>query len=337
MQACGVDERERMFYEYNLCSTFRLHGAILIFGKKRYDSLEMSLLRPAKFFLTLSGVLALVSLVLIIVPGPRLSIDFTGGTLTEIAIPAEKSKEDVDKALRLFKSDVPLGTVALSATREGTVLLRMRDLTNAEHNALRAHLGDILGEIEELQFTTIGPTVGATLKRRAILALGLAAVAIVLFVAFAFRKVPRKLNPWKFGIIAVITLLHDVLIVAGVFVILSHTTAFEFDTLFITALLTIIGYSVNDTIVIFDRIRENLFLQHRSEDFAVVADRGLQQSIPRSIHTSVSTLIMLSFLFVLGSPSIRWFVLALMTGTVVGTYSSLFLATPLLVYWRKQK
>lgn len=296
----------------------------------------MSFLKPAKFFLGLSLALVVSSAVLLFVPGPKLSIDFTGGTLMEIALPDDATKDTVTNALTSFESNPELGNVAMTATKDGSVLLRMRDISNEEHLALLSHFRKEVGTVKELQFTTIGPTVGESLKERSIWALALASIAIVLYIAFAFRKVPRKLSPWRFGIIAVATLLHDVIITVGVFIIISHTTTFEFDTLFITALLTILGYSVNDTIVIFDRIRDNLSEQGRKEDFAEVADRSLNQSITRSINTSVSTLIMLSCLFVLGSESIRWFVLTLMVGAVIGTYSSIFLATPLLVYWKKK-
>jgi len=256
----------------------------------------------------------------------------------ELRIPSASTKEDLQSALEtlVLPEEAKLDNVSISSTKSETMLLRMRDLTNPEHLALLEHLTKELGETEELQFTTIGPTVGASLKRRSVWALGIASIAIVLYIAFAFRKVPRRLSPWRFGIIAVVTLLHDVLITVGIFVILSHITNFEFDSLFITALLTILGYSVNDTIVIFDRIRDNLTYQHRTEEFSVVAERSLQQSITRSINTSVSTLIMLSSLFLLGSESIRWFVLTLIIGAIIGTYSSIFLATPLLVYWKKK-
>jgi len=296
----------------------------------------MSLLKPAKFFLGLSSALVVVSIVLFIVPGPRLSIDFTGGTMMEVRIPDSTTKEQFQDAVSTFESEEELGNVTLTMTKDSSVLLRMRDISNEEHVALQKHLRTELGQIKELQFTTIGPTVGATLKKRSFWALGIASAAIVLYIAFVFRKIPRKLSPWRFGIIAVITLLHDVIITVGVFVIISQTTTFEFDTLFITALLTILGYSVNDTIVIFDRIRDNLAEQGRKEDFATVADRSLSDSVTRSINTSVSTLIMLCSLFVLGSESIRWFVLTLIIGSIIGTYSSLFLATPLLVYWKKK-
>ncbi len=296
----------------------------------------MSFLKPAKFFLGLSTALVITSMVLFVVPGPKLSIDFTGGTLMEVRVPEETTKEQIEAAIDSNEYAESLGNVAITTTKDSTVLMRMRDISNEEHLALLQHLRDELGQIQEMQFTTIGPTVGASLKQRSFWALTLAAIAIVLYIAFVFRKVPRKLSPWRFGIIAVITLLHDVFITVGVFVLISHTTTFEFDTLFITALLTILGYSVNDTIVIFDRIRDNLAEQGRKEDFATVADRSLKDSVTRSINTSVSTLIMLCSLFVLGSESIRWFVLTLIVGAIIGTYSSLFLATPLLVYWKKK-
>lgn len=291
----------------------------------------------------LSAALVGTSIVLLIYPGPNLSIDFTGGTLMEVRIPSSATKDDLANALSslvLFPEEedqkTTIGNFSISATKGSTMLIRMRDITNPEHLKLQTHLNETLGETEELQFTTIGPTVGASLKKRSLWALAIASIAIVLYIAFAFRKVPRKLSPWRFGIIAVITLLHDVLITVGIFIILSQITSFEFDTLFVTALLTILGYSVNDTIVIFDRIRDNLLTQHSGEEFYIVADRSLKQSVTRSINTSVSTLIMLSALFILGSESIKWFVLTLMVGAIIGTYSSLFLATPLLVYWKKK-
>lgn len=296
----------------------------------------MSFMKFAKVSLSLSVVLMLASVVLLFVPGPNLSIDFTGGTLVEIQLPEDKGREDVASSLQTFENEPELGNVAINSTKAGTVMLRMRDLSNEEHLALNAHLEKELGEIKELQFTTIGPTVGATLKKRSLWALGIASVAIVLYLAFAFRKVPRHLSPWKFGIIAVVVLLHDVLITTGIFVLISQYTAFEFDTLFITALLTIIGYSVNDTIVIFDRIRDNLFLQEKREAFADIAERSLRQSITRSFNTSLSTIIMLTALFLLGAESIRWFVLTLIVGAIIGTYSSIFLAAPLLVFWKKK-
>jgi preprotein translocase subunit SecF len=296
----------------------------------------MSFLGAARYFLAISVILMMASFVLLITPGLPLSIEFTGGTLIELRLPEGKGKDDLRQALR--SASLPgrsLETASVSQTKTGTFFVRTANLSNDEHLALTAHLQKVVGATEELQFTTIGPTVGQTLKHRAIWALGLATIAIVLYLALAFRKVPRRLSPWRFGIIAVAALLHDILITVGIFAILGLFTTFQVDTLFVTALLSIMGYSVNDTIVIFDRIRDNLFLQGNIGNFADLAEQSLRQTMTRTINTGAGALIMLFVLYFLGSESIRWFILTLIIGTIIGTYSSFFIATPLLVHWRK--
>lgn len=299
----------------------------------------MSLITISKFFLTLSTILVITSIVLLFSPGPTLSVEFAGGTLMTITIPEGKTKADMRNALESFKGidGKTLGNVAVSTTRSGDALIRMRDLSNEEHLALIEHLRQQVGTLEEKQFTTIGPTVGETLKRRSLEALAIASVGIIVYIALAFRKVPRKLSPWRFGFFAVLAMIHDILVTSGIFVILSHFTSFEFDTLFITALLTILGYSVNDTIIIFDRIRENVSYADKHEDFAITAERSLWETLTRTINTSLTTLITLICLYFLGSESIRWFILALIIGITFGNYSSYFVATPLLVFWRKRE
>lgn len=292
----------------------------------------INLLKPAKFAFVISGLCVLASILLIIFYVPRLSIEFSGGTRMEIT--SETATADqVSEALRSF--DVSLSPT-VNATEDGTFLIRTVTLDNETHTRLIAHLTTAIGEFTEAQYTTIGPTVGETLKFRAIVALIVASIGIILYVAWAFRKIPHKYNAWKFGIVAVITLLHDVIITAGVFTVLSHVTSFEVDTLFVTALLTILGYSVNDTIIIFDRIRDNLAEHGRNEAFESLANRAVVQTLSRSMYTTFSTLIMLFALYFLGSESIRWFVLTLIVGILIGSYSSIFVATPLLVYWRKK-
>lgn len=297
--------------------------------------MEFDFLKPAKYFFLISTVLTFVSIGLLIVPGPRYSIEFTGGTRMEISVPAGKTAENVTDAFRGFQGTELSPTV--NRLQAGTFLVRIKGIDDPTHKALMSHLDATLGDVSEVQYTTIGPTVGSTLKIRAIYALLVASIGIIAYIAFAFRKIPRKYSPWKFGLVAVATLLHDVMVTVGVFVILSYTTDFEADTLFVTALLTILGYSVNDTIIIFDRIRDNLFIQERKEDFATIANRSLNQTWKRSCYTSGSTLIMLTSLFLLGSASIKWFVLTLIVGIGLGTYSSIFVATPLLVLWNKRK
>lgn len=293
-------------------------------------------LRPAKYFFILSTALTILSIVLLFVPGPKLSIEFTGGTRMQLKAnsPAVTTASVLD-AMQSFTVHDLNPTVNKGVS--GDYLIRMKGLDDDTHKALLKHLNATLGRIDQVQYTTIGPTVGESLKIRAMYAIVTASLGIILYLAFAFRKIPRKYSPWKFGIVAVATLLHDVMVTVGIFVILSHKSTFEVDTLFVTALLTILGYSVNDTIIIFDRIRDNLSMQERKEEFAVIANRSVNQAWKRSFYTSTSTLIMLFSLLLLGSASLHWFVLALIIGIILGTYSSIFVATPLLVYWNDRK
>lgn len=301
--------------------------------------MNFNFLKPAKYFFILSATLTLISAILVFYPGPRLSIEFTGGTRMELKSPKPLETEAVLASLNTFKLSEANEELnpTVNKSSQGTFIVRTKNLTDADHKALTTHLQKDLGAIEEVQYTTIGPTVGASLKSRAAYALLVASAGIVLYLAFAFRHIPRKYKAWKFGVAAVITLLHDVMVTVGIFVILSYYTNFEVDTLFITALLTILGYSVNDTIIIFDRIRDNIAVQERKETFAQVANTSVNQTWKRSLYTSSSTLIMLFALFALGSVSIKWFVLTLIIGILLGTYSSIFVATPLLVYWVEGK
>ncbi len=300
--------------------------------------MNFNFLKPAKYFFILSTALTLISIFLVFNPGPRLSIEFTGGTRMEVRSPKALETETVLASLKTFKpADGKDLNATVNKSHQGTFIIRTKNLSDDEHKGLTAHLQKDLGAVEEVQYTTIGPTVGESLKHRAAYAILAASVGIILYLAFAFRHIPRKYKAWKFGVVAVVTLLHDVMVTVGIFVILSHFTNFEVDTLFITALLTILGYSVNDTIIIFDRIRDNLTVQERKETFAHVANTAVNQAWKRSFYTSSATLIMLFSLFFLGSVSIKWFVLTLIIGIILGTYSSIFVATPLLVYWVEGK
>lgn len=289
----------------------------------------MSFLRLSRLFLPISVILVVASLVLLFVPSPRLSIEFTGGTLMEMQLPAGKTKKDLEDAITL---ESPI----ITETRTGTYFIRVPVMSNEEHTAFFADLKSKLGEVQELQYTTIGPTVGSSLKQRAMWALLAAGIAIIAYVAFAFRKIPKSLSPWTFGIAAIVALFHDVIITLGIFTVLSYVTPFQVDTLFVSALLSIMGYSVSDTIVIFDRIRDNLAQDPRTE-FGITAERSLFQTLTRTLNTGLGALIMLFALFFFGSESIRWFILALIIGTIIGTYSSFFVATPLLVFWKRRQ
>lgn len=185
--------------------------------------------------------------------------------------------------------------------------------------------------IEERRFESIGPTIGKELKQKALYAIIVVLIAIVAYIAWAFRKVSKPITSWRYGVIAIITLIHDVLIVIGIYVFLGKFLGIEVNTPFVAALLTILGYSVNDTIVVFDRIRENL--PRREGEFSEIINFSVNETITRSINTSLTTFLVLLAIFFFGGSTIQFFVLALICGVVVGTYSSIFIASPLLVVW----
>jgi len=302
----------------------------------------MTFRQLSTFFLGLSTFLILASVVLFITPGPKYSIEFTGGTLLQIELPVGKTRDDVIAALQSYEETTTqsLGNSSVTAVKtasEEAFLLRMRPMSNEEHIALLGHLETSLGAVKELKYNTIGPSLSASLKTKSLKAIALASVATILYLALAFRKLPRNLNPWKFGTIVVVAFLHDIVITVGAFTILGWFTSFEFDTLFVTALLTILAYSTNEAIVVFDRIRANLTFEQRSEDLSVVVVAALRQCLGRTTGTTVSILIMLTTLFFMGAESIRWFILALIFGAVMGVYSSYLVAAPLLMHWQDRK
>ncbi len=189
--------------------------------------------------------------------------------------------------------------------------------------------------VSELRFESIGPTIGQELKNKAITAILAVLVAIVLYIAWAFRKVSEPVSSWKYGIIAIVALAHDVIIPTGIFAVLGRIYGIEIDILFVTALLTILGYSVNDTIVVFDKTRENLARDHRKHNFDWIVDKSINETLRRSLFTSLTTFLVLLAIYLFGGDSIKNFVLTLMIGIIAGTYSSIFLASPLLVAWER--
>lgn len=190
--------------------------------------------------------------------------------------------------------------------------------------------------LEELRFDSVGPTIGKELRQKSIVAIIIVNIAIILYIAYVFRKVSYPVESWKYGVSAVIALIHDIVIVTGIFSILGHFLGYQVDSLFVTALLTILGFSVHDTIVTFDRTRENL-RHHQDKTFEDVVNLSVNQTIVRSINTTMTALISLIAIFLFGGESTRLFALALICGFVVGTYSSIFLASPLLLLWYKVK
>ena len=300
----------------------------------------MFIIKHKKIFIGLSVTLVVLSLVSLLVFGLKIGIDFKGGALTEVAYTTVRpAQTDLTKPL----ADLGFGEIILQPTGNLGYIVKSRDLNDAEHTELLQTLSQgNMSSLTESSFDSIGPSVGQELTRKAILAIILISLAIICFIAFAFRKVSKPISSWKYGLIAILTLLHDVAIPVGIFVVLSHFYGAEVDTLFVVAVLTILGLSVSDTIVIFDRIRENLRNQATIAkiNFGETVGKSLEQSYVRSICTSLTVILVLLALYFFGPVSTQYFSLMLIAGMFFGTYSSIFLASPLLVLveeWQKKK
>jgi preprotein translocase subunit SecF len=294
-----------------------------------------------KIFYVFSGILITISLLSLIFWGLKLGIDFTGGTLIEISYPGDRPSQD-QIATELATID-PVASIRPSTTKDGKqeYIVRMRPVDQNEKTAVlnalfvneyastTATSSLTTGTVET--FDSIGPILGTEALRKAYVSIALVILGIVLFITFAFRKVSQPISSWKYGLTAIIALVHDVLIPIGVFSILGHFAGYEVDTLFVTALLVILGFSVHDTIVVFDRIRENLRLAPIKKPFMTVVGESISQTMVRSINTSMTTLIALVVLYILGGSTTEHFSLALIIGIAAGTYSSIFIASSLLV------
>ena len=294
----------------------------------------MNISKNLKYFFILPGVLSLAAVIVLGMWGLRPGIDLSGGSLMQVTYatvpPPVAEIEQVVAPLKL-------GEVRIQPIGATGYIIRSRALANDEHNQIIAILGG-LGAVHEDQFTTVGPTIGSELLQKAWIAIVLVVLCTILFIAFAFRGVSKPVQSWKYGIVAIVTLLHDILVPAGLFAALGHFVGAEVDALFIVALLTILGISINDTIVVFDRIRENLRINEdrgKREEFEEVVGRSITQTIARSINTSMTVIIVLAALYVMGPAATKYFALTLIVGMIAGTYSSIFLASPLLVVWQQ--
>lgn len=296
----------------------------------------MWIVNHRKLFYTLSGVLVIGSIVAMFMFGFNLGIDFKGGSLLEVTYSQGRpSLAELSSVL------APLSVEATArVTGDSGYLIRMKALTEPERVKVIQALS--LGgsrAVEVKRFDSIGAVLGTEAAHKALVSIGLVILAIVLFIAFAFRHVSEPVSSWKYGVVAVIALIHDVIVPTGVFVILGHFRGFEMDTLFVTALLVILGFSVHDTIVVFDRVRENLKVE-KNKSFEAIVGSSISQTFTRSINTSLTVVLSLLVLYFLGAEATRNFTLTLLIGIIAGTYSSIFLGSPLLVTlekWQKKR
>lgn len=296
----------------------------------------MLIVRYRKIFFAISIILIAVSLYGIFKYGFRESIDFKGGSITEVSFPEGRP----DKALvESHIGGLGFGGFSVRPSEGDRYIIRTQELSASDREALINTLSSNGAEkIVVERSNTIGPVAGSELKSKAYKAILVVILMIVLFITFAFRKVSKPVASWKYGLAAIIALTHDVIIPTGVFVFLGHYFGTEIDLLFVTGILAILGYSVHDTIVVFDRVRENLkHNQHagKKEDFETTVGVSVNQTFGRSINTSLTIFITLLALYLIGSSATKDFALLLLIGVVAGTYSSIFVASPLLVTFQK--
>ena len=288
----------------------------------------MFIVKYKSIFIGLAVVLVLTSFALMTKFGIRQGVDFTGGTVIETRYVADMP-ETIDSA--------SLQAQDIRSFKTGTSTYKF--ISTKSYDELRPILIEAVAQgkyiYEETQVNTVGPTLGLELKRKAGIAIAVVVLAILAFIAFSFREVSRPVSSWKYGVIAMVTLLHDIIVPTGVYVLLSYYFGAEIDTLFVIALLTILGISISDKIVVFDRIRENL-KGGTIKNFDDVVGVSLKQTFTRSINTSVTVILALVALFYFGPEATKFFALTLTVGMIVGTYSSIFVASPLLTVWNKK-
>ena len=290
------------------------------------------IIQTRNIWLTISGVLFIVFLAALLLWGFKYGIDFTGGSLLEVKFnQARPQVTEAESSLAGLK----LSSLIIQPVGDIDMILRFQETSEDTHQAVLAKLNQLAGSggLEELRFDSVGPSIGAELKRKAIYAIFFVLIAILFYITYAFRKVSKPIASWKYGSAAIIAMFHDAIITMGVFAVLGKFYGVEINTPFVAAILTVIGYSVHDTIVVFDRIRENL--PRSDEDFEGTVNLSLNQTMVRSINTSLTVIFVLLAIIIFGGSSIRTFALALTVGIFIGTYSSIFVASPLLVIWEK--
>ena len=298
----------------------------------------MYVVKYTKVWFTLSALLLALSLCSMFTYGFKPSIDFVGGTITEVHYDGERpSKVALEESIKTLG----FGGFSVRPSGENAYVINTKELSEEGRKSLQTVLSLSSSTFTIERQNTVGPVAGAELQDKALKAVLVVVFMIVIFVTFAFRKVSKPVASWKYGLATIVALAHDVIIPTGIFVALGHFYGIEMDLLFVSGLLAILGYSVHDSIVVFDRVRENLRLniEHNSkEPFEEMVGKSVSQTFARSINTSVTIFITLSALYLVGPVATEHFALLLIIGVIVGTYSSIFVASPLLVtFYKLQK
>jgi preprotein translocase subunit SecF len=292
--------------------------------------MKFPFIKYTKVYYIVSGVLIISSLLALFLYGIKFGIEFTGGSIIEVSFEKDQPANDqISKAL----SELNLGEVIIQPTGQTGVILRLKEIDEATHQKITSKLNELF-KMEEKRFDLIGPSIGEELKRKTNTAIVMILLAITIYIAFAFRGISKPVSSWKYGIASLIALIHDIIIPLGIFAVLGKFYNIEITVPIVAALLTILGFSVHDTIVIFDRIRENI-LRRGGHSFEETVDLSLNQTFGRSISTVATVLFVLFSIFFFGGETLKYFALALIIGIVSGAYSSIFIASPILITWHK--
>lgn len=302
----------------------------------------MKIIPHKSLWMSLSTLMMVASIVIIAIFGFRLSADFAEGTVISLQFSKEPpvTQEEVRKAITAYTPSEgfePVSGLDLKSSGDQQFILRTKRLSHEQQEEVLGYLKQEVGDFELLQSRDVSPLFAQNFRNNSIFAIGAASIMIILYITFAFRKVSRGIKSWKLGVAAIVALLHDLVIMLGVFSLLGAFASAEIDVLFITAMLSIMGFSVHNTIVVFDRIRENILHKHYQESFDEVAERSVHQTFARSINTSLTSLLVLIPMLLLGAHEIFYFTLALAVGIIFGTYTSILVATPLLSYFQKSE
>ncbi|MBI2195907.1 MAG: protein translocase subunit SecF [Candidatus Levybacteria bacterium] len=290
----------------------------------------MDIIGRKYIYFAISLLVMVPGLIALMLWGLNLSIDFTGGSRLALSFPDRVEQKHIS-AVKKELSEVGVKIHSAQVLRN-IITVRTDVLAQKQDEELLRGLSEF--KVKQEEFDTIGPTIGAEITQNAVKALAIASILIILYITWAFRSVPKPASSFRFGVCAIGALIHDVLVVVGVFAVLGHFLDVEINSMFVTALLTIIGFSVHDTIVVFDRIRENL-KRAPGISFQKVVNESILQTLDRSLNTSLTVVLVLSAMLLFGGQSIKWFIVALLVGIISGTYSSIFNASPLLVLWHE--
>lgn len=294
--------------------------------------MSLPIIKNRIFWLSIAGIYTLVAVVSLISFGLKFGIEYTGGSLLEVEYAGQRPETS---ALSARLETLDIRDAEIKPAGEKGMILRFRDVDEDTHQKILTELKKDDAKLSERAFESIGPVIGEELRTKSLWALVIALLLICAYISIVFRKVSFPVSSWKYGVVALVTLFHDVPFVLGAFALLGKFGGIEITSSFIPAVLTVIGFSVHDTIVVFDRIRENL-MKHRGH-FDEIVNMSINQTIVRSLNTSFTVILVLLAIFFFGGESLKYFALALILGIGIGTYSSIFIASPLLVIWHNAK